>query len=86
MSTGSDWFSPIQTSSIASRTSSASYSASDAKYTSSLNFSPSKGQLVASSLAINDQKAGSPSAFASGITSTLTSLYPQDVGKESKIL
>lgn len=86
MSTGSDWFSPIQTSSIASRTSSASYSASDAKYTSSLNFSPSKGQLVASSLAINDQKVGSPSAFASGITSTLTSLYPQDVGKESKIV
>jgi hypothetical protein len=72
MSTGSDWFSPIHTSSISSRTS--TYDSSNLSRSSiPLNFSPSK--------AIIDQKnASSPSTFASGISSTLTTLYPLDIG------
>lgn len=80
MSTGSDWFSPIHTSISSRGSSSTSNAASVSQMSIPLNFSPSKGQLVASSLAINDRKDASPSAFASGIGSTLTSLYPQEIG------
>jgi len=88
MSTGSDWFSPIHTS-ISSRGSSSTNNAASVSQLSvplNLKFSPSKGQLVTSSLAINDRKDASPSAFASGIGSTLTSLYPQEIGGKDKML